>query len=238
MGQMTRRLQATVGLVLVGVVLPASVYLAAYMVATHNRSLSPREALEAMGIDPATVDIDSLSPQLARRIGLQSLRPATEIVVVVISSSTCIANDFPGFREAIAQIRDRLRVQFADQPEVVERLVGISVDGDARVGAEYLLSLAAFDEVIAGGSLLNLGMEKYGRGKHSLGRGIPKLAILVRSTTWTRDSIIVGEERLKRVLAGAAEIVSWVERGALVESGQSSFGGLQGRGAADRPWDE
>lgn len=74
---------------LFGVVLPAMGYLAVR--AVFLSPTPPPSAFERLGIDPASIDPDTLSPRVAADLGLITRLPTTEYVVLVISSSYCRA---------------------------------------------------------------------------------------------------------------------------------------------------
>lgn len=194
---------------LLGVVLPGTLYLLAHL-AFGGRSRA--SAFEALGIDPSKIDADTISPRLAQHLGIRSMRPATELVAVVISADFCAANAFEGFREVIASISRRLSAQFEARPEVVTRIIGISLDSDARRGVRYLADLADFDEVIAGGNWLNTGSEKY-LWAYPSDVNIPQIVILQRVVTWSDKQPNVEDERVLSRIVGAQGIIEWAGRG-------------------------
>lgn len=194
-----------------GVILPALGYLVVHYALPDDTAKS---RFEALGIDPATVDVDTLPPQLAKQLGVVSVQPTTELVAVVISASFCLANGVDGFHEAVERIPRLLRAQIDNRPEMVTRVVGVAVDPDPETGAEYLVHLAEFDEVIAGGSWLNTGTEKFLWGRYALGGSIPQIVVLQRTVTRPQGFVVLESERLVRTIAGADKIIDWVARGA------------------------
>jgi len=185
--------------------------------------------LQTLGLDPASFDLmtfeDTLTPRRARELGLASRHPATEAMVVVLGSSGCAPSTTREFRDAIAPIPSLLEAQFAQRPEVVPRLIGIALDPSARRGAEYLLDLGEFDEVIAGGSLLNTATEKYIWGTHALSPGTPQVLLLERTVTWSEQGVRIEGERVLRTLIGIEQISSWVSEGAPIVLGQTPASG-------------
>ena len=134
---------------LFGVVLPAAAYLVARAVFL---SPTPPSAFEQLGIDPASIDPDTLSPsRLATDLGLITHLRTTEYVVVVVSSSICAASATEGFDDSVRMIRQLIRSQLSQRPEAVERMIGVALDRDPRIGADYLETLGGFDEVVTGG---------------------------------------------------------------------------------------
>ena len=133
---------------LFGVVLPAAAYLVACAVFL---SPTPPSAFEQLDIDPASIDPDTLSPRLATDLGLITRLRTTEYVVVVVSSSICAASATEGFDDSVRMIRQLIRSQLSQRPEAVERMIGVALDRDPRIGADYLETLGGFDEVVTGG---------------------------------------------------------------------------------------
>lgn len=197
-----------------GVLLPAIGYLAVHFALPRHASPS---ALEELGIDPTTLDPDTLTPQLAKRLGLHTHRPSTEVVAIVISASFCVANSVKGFHEATRAIPSLINAQLRNRPEAITRAVGIAVDQSPRVGSEYLLKLAEFDEIIAGGNWLNTATEKYFYSGYRLEPAIPQVLILERTVTWSAHSVSLSGEKVLATLNGADSIIAWAKRGAPVE---------------------
>jgi hypothetical protein len=199
---------------LFGVVLPALGYLLVHFTLVGRR---PPSRSEALGIDPTKLDADTISPHLAQQLGLRSKKPATEVVAVVISAKFCRGNRVAGFHEAVAALPARLRAQVSDRPEVITRVVGVSLDNNPKVGVDYLFRLAEFDEVVAGGNWLNTATEKFLWGSYALKAEIPKVVLLRRTVTWTGGSAAkLEQEQVLQTIDGADKIVAWVAQGAPV----------------------
>lgn len=206
--------------VLLGVVLPAVAYLVARAV-----FFSPMPtAFERLGIDPASIDPDTLPPRTAADLGLITRLPTTEYVVLVISSSICPAAATEGFDDSVRMIRQLVRGQLAQRPEAVERMIGVALDRDPWVGADYLETLGGFDEIIAGGTWLNTATEKYLWGAHTISPETPQVVLLERRTRYVDGAMLVEDEHLLRAIPGASEIMEWVAGGAaLIPAERSSF---------------
>lgn len=197
---------------LFGILLPALGYLAVHY-AFLNRP--PRSPLKELGIDAATLNADTLSPRMAKRLGLRSRRPATEIVTVVISATFCVANSVKGFHEAARAIPGLMNAQVANRPEMITRTIGIALDHDPRAGAEYLFRLAEFDEVVSGGNWLNTATEKFLFGTYRWAPAIPQVVIMERTVTWSEAAFpLVEGEKVLATIIGADSIMAWVNRGA------------------------
>jgi hypothetical protein len=202
-------------MVLLGVFLPGTVYLVGFRSALKGNGSSLAERLN---IDIDTFDVetfqDTLSPATAKRLGLISLHPATEIIVVVVTSTGCAASHDPGLTNAVRKLRPLLEAAYAHRPDVVVRMVGVALDWDVRAGVDHLMDLADFDEVVSGGNRLNTATEKYLWGPYALGGGTPQVLILNREIRWSPTGLEVGEEELLLLRRGPAEIATWVDAGA------------------------
>lgn len=194
-----------------GVGLPALVYVLIHFTVPAPK---PQSRLAQLGIDPVTLDLDTISPRLAQMLGLRSKRTAVELVAVIISAQFCAANTVTGFSDAVAAVPGLLQAQVEHESEVVTRVIGISLDTDARTGSDYLFSLAAFDEIIAGGNWLNTATEKFLWAHSGTDVNIPQVLLLERSVTWSDAFPSLGTERVLQRLVGAEEIIEWVNRGA------------------------
>lgn len=206
------RLNRWARLLLFGMVIPGLGYLAVHFALLDRSPVSP---LAARGLDPSNFDVDTISPSLAKELGLRTKRPATEVVAVVISSTFCRANGFEGFHDAVAEIPSLLEAHVASRPEMVSRVIGISLDHDPETGANYLFGLADFDEVTAGGNWLNTATEKFLWGSFSLQAEIPQIVLLQRTVIWQDESsAVLEQEEVLKTIVGAEEIVEWVAHGA------------------------
>ena len=195
---------------LLGVVLPAVAYLTVRAI-----FFSPTpSAFERLGIDPASIDPDTLSPRVAADLGLITRLPTTEYIVLVISSSYCRAAAVEGFADSVRKIRELTRNQLTQRPEAVERMIGVALDRDPWVGADYLETLGRFDEIVTGGIWLNTATEKYLWGKYAIPPETPQVALLERRTRYIDGAMIVEDEHLIWTIAGAAEVMEWVAGGA------------------------
>lgn len=194
-----------------GVLLPAAVYLT-----VHNMWMAsdqPANPLEALGVDVAALDPDTLAPRRAWELGLKSPLPATEVVAVVISSSFCSGNQIEGFRDAVAKIPSLLRERTAGFANLVPHTVGISVDQRARVGTQYLQELADFDEISSGGGWTNSNAAKYFWESYSLPAGVPQVVLLSRRVTRAPADILIEDETILETITSAEGIVEWVRNG-------------------------
>lgn len=196
---------------LLGAVLPAVAYL------TVHAALSARGHDSAVsGVERAAVDLDTISPQIAFQMGLVPTQPTTELVAVVISATWCAANEVQGYHGAIHAIPRLLSDQISDRPEMVARVIGVSVDSDPHIGMDYLFDLAEFDEVVAGGvGWLNTAAEKFLWGRPYISAGsIPQIVLLRRTVTWSGNIVTIEDERELGKRVGAEEIIEWVASGA------------------------
>lgn len=198
---------------LLGVLLPILVYLVAFRPDPVDYALAE---YARFGIDPYRLDPDTLSPRLAKHLGLRSERPTRELVVVFISSESCSANRVSGFADAVSRLPAVIEGQLGEDPNAVVRFVGISVDNDPRVGAEYLLRLVPFDEVVAGGNWLNTATEKYFWKRSDVRQTatIPRIIVLQRTITWRGSVPTISDEILLGSVESAPTIIEWISEGA------------------------
>lgn len=200
---------------LLGVALPAVAYVAVriYLV------LPPPSPFDRLGLDPASINPDTLSPKMARELGLISKVPTTEYIILVMSSSTCLASATRGFDEAVRKIPELAREQLAGQPEAVARTIGVALDQDPARGVKYLSTLGEFDEIVAGGGWLNTATEKYLWGVHSLDAVTPQVVLLRRRVRYLAGGPVVEGETVERAINGAVDVMDWVSRGAPLWNG-------------------
>lgn len=203
-------------MIALGVVLPGATYLVASTLVRPNE----KATLEELGIDPKTTDLADLSPQVAKKLGLISQQPTRELIAVLITSSRCDANNIDGFRSAVSAIPELMSEQVASQPDALVRFIGIATDANAKAGAEYLLELADFDEMTAGGTWLNNATEKYlWSGSTRVEGYVPEIILLERTVTWSSNAVVIQNERVIGVVKGANAIIEWVKDGAPIERG-------------------
>lgn len=195
---------------LLGVALPA----VAYVVVKTYLLVPPASPFDRLGLDPASINPDTLSPQMARELGLISNVPTTEYIILVISSSTCLASSTRGFDDAVRRIPELAREQLTGQPEAVARTIGVALDQDPGQGVKYLSTLGEFDELVAGGGWLNTATEKYLWGVHALDALTPQVVLLRRRVRYLDGRPVVEGETVTRAINGAVDVMDWVSEGA------------------------
>ncbi|WP_425153936.1 hypothetical protein [Candidatus Palauibacter sp.] len=213
---MKPRIRSILWLVLLGVVLPAAAYVVVHrlFLAQPASPATVSARLDSLGIDPATINPDTLSPRLAKTVSLVTRKPVHEYVVVVISSNQCRASEIAGFNASVNDIRRLVDGQLAHRPEAVTRMVGVALDEDPKVGADYLSRLGNFDEIVAGSGWFNLGTEKYLWGSYNLRATTPQVVLFERTVRYVENGVLVSDERVIRAISGAQQIIEWVGAGA------------------------
>src|SRR5512135_2846004 len=88
------------------------------------------------------------------------LGKTTELVAVLISSSHCVGNAYPGFLSSIDSMNRSLATQ-AKHRGLWFVAVGVSNDWEPDSGIAYLKSLSEFNELSVGNNWFNLGIAHY-----------------------------------------------------------------------------
>lgn len=153
-----------------------------------------------------------------------------EIILVLISSSTCIANHSDEFDSNVRSAK-ALVSRHAQELDRDFSTVGVSTDWEADQGVGYLLrgewegtslDFGAWDEISVGRNWGNTLAVRYmqklsdGCPEKPIELGIPQMFLLERTARdWREDGRFRhGDEKLLLQLCGADEIAAWVEEGA------------------------
>jgi len=204
--------------ILLGIVLPAVVYIGWLELADQQADRdTPAARAAELGIDVEALDPDVLSPRVADALGLVSLEPTTEYVVVFLSATWCSGSTYRGLSESIRRLEGLIDSQVNDREDAVVRMVGVSLDTDPSVGLSYLARFGPFDEVVAGGSWLNFATEKLFWDEMPVSGELPQVVVMERRVRFAPYLVTVGEERILRSVIGARAIVEWVADGAWLE---------------------
>lgn len=133
----------------------------------------------------------------------------TEVIAVFISSSFCGANSLAGFPEAVVEMKSRLRAKAAEEGKVF-RSVGVSVDWDPYVGADYLRQFGDFDEIVSGGNWLNTATQQYIWGDFSFPAAVPQMIVLERQVETGETTIIVSPPEVVESFLGGEVFINRV----------------------------
>ena len=136
----------------------------------------------------------------------------TELMAVLISSSHCVGNSYPGFLASIDSMNRSLAARAKERGEWFVA-IGVSNDWDPDSGMTYLKSLSAFNEFSVGNNWFNLGIAHYILAD-SLGRlSVPQVILVQRDITIEERAIRLGTERILARFVGPDKIVKWVNNG-------------------------
>jgi len=136
-----------------------------------------------------------------------------EVVAILISSSTCIANQHAGFKPAVREMMRRLGVQ-RDSAKLHLSITGVSTDWSARVGASYFEELGEFDELVVGRNWFNSAITRHVWQAEGARPVIPQLILLERTVTQGERGPRIAGERVIGRFWGGDEIMAWAARGA------------------------
>jgi hypothetical protein len=144
------------------------------------------------------------------------IRADEELVLVFVSSSTCVGARATGLHEAIRQakltISDRASIEGVDF-----RAVGVALDWPTADGVAYLSEFGKFDELTVGSNWFNLAAETMIWGDDGTDPTIPQLIVFRREIA-TAPTPSFGKRKVLKRVEGSDSIVEWVRAGvALLE---------------------
>lgn len=136
----------------------------------------------------------------------------TQLVAVLISSSHCIGNQYPGFLASVDSMNRSLSTQ-AKAHGLWFVAVGVSTDWAPDSAMTYLRSLSAFNEVNVGDNWFNLGVAHYVLSD-SLGQlAVPQVVLVQRDFMSEERTFRFGPDRILARYVGSEKIVNWVNSG-------------------------
>lgn len=132
--------------------------------------------------------------------------------MIFLVSEDCHATSTPGFRETVEAMKNTIRsqVELAGGRLVT---IGIATDWSVESGLRVLGHFGAFDEVVAGGSWLNLGTQRYIWGDLGGPGGVPQVVIVSRDVVVDAEIWIVENEQILARKLGTEEIFRWQSLG-------------------------
>jgi hypothetical protein len=146
--------------------------------------------------------------------------PDAEWTLVYIGSSTCTPSNAPELAHAAAELRQVLAARAAGNGATFSTL-GIARDRQVRAGLRHLRRHGEFDEVIAGRSWSNLGLQRYVWGDLPGQAATPQLLLVERTLDEPSPGqggrqFAIQRERLLVRKVGLDEIQAWLRDGAPV----------------------
>ena len=135
------------------------------------------------------------------------IRSGTELIMVLIATSTCPGIDDPALGAALAQAREGLRREAAAKGQLFTT-IGVSLDWSIDHGIEMLARFGPFDEVTVGRGWLNTGALRYIWKDMPGIAAVPQIVVVEREIDKGR-SIQVTEEHVRYRMTSAMRIISW-----------------------------
>jgi len=129
--------------------------------------------------------------------------------LVYIGSSTCGWSNVPELPGVVEDLK-RGVYGWAKEEQLDFAAIGIGRDMSVSAGLRHLEKFGLFDEVVAGRSWANAGVQEYVYGDMS-GPGVtPQVVVLLRRTDYMSTGRVVMEaNRVLIRLAGLREILEW-----------------------------
>ncbi len=141
--------------------------------------------------------------------------PGEQLLLVYVGSSTCGWSNRPGLPAMVRGLKTELSSRAAALGKQFA-VIGVARDRRADDGLAHLEKFGPFDEVMAGQSWANTGIQEYIYGARDMaGPGVtPQLIILSRRLDYSVGHVSTEEERVLLRRTGLGEITEWVEAGA------------------------
>lgn len=138
-----------------------------------------------------------------------------ETVLIYIGSSTCGWSNVPEFPSQIRRLKARMQAHARSDGKRFATL-GIAVDRLASDGVAHLDKFGAFDEVMAGRSWANGGIQRYIYGTGDMGgpASTPQIVVLSRRLELPTGHVSIEEEHVILRKTGLEAILDWIAAGA------------------------
>lgn len=136
---------------------------------------------------------------------LPRVRTGTELVAVYITSSRCPASRDTALTHSLRAIRRELgRRAMAEGKRLV--WMGVALDKTPEEGIDFLREYGPFDEILAGGSWLNLGSLEFLIRGDAGELTTPQLVLVERDIVAGQTTLSVSPDRLVMRRVGASRI--------------------------------
>lgn len=149
--------------------------------------------------------------------------PGKQLLLVYVGSSTCGWSNRAELPPMVRNLKAELQVRAT---AVGRRFaaVGIARDRRADDGLAHLEKFGPFDEVMAGHSWANTGIQEYIYGGPNMaGPGVtPQIILVSRQLDYSVGHVSVVDEQVLLRKTGLGEISEWVTAGAPFEVGQEA----------------
>lgn len=145
---------------------------------------------------------------VGRNIQENRVSTGTELISVLIVTSSCSASRYPGLVDATRAIDAQLAIYARETGRRLVR-VGVNLDANADEGLRFLGQFGGFDEVISGGNWLSTGSIHYLLRELPASLAVPQLVLLERDVTAEGSNVRVSEDRLITRKTGYDEILAF-----------------------------
>lgn len=144
-----------------------------------------------------------------------STEEGDQLVLVYVGSSTCGWSNRPELYPMIQNLKSELSER-ANTAGVGFAAVGIARDVRAADGLAHLEEFGPFDEVMAGNSWANTGIQEYiyGAGEMAGPGATPQILLLSRRLDYTAGHVSLADGRMLLRKSGFGDISDWVDAGA------------------------
>lgn len=174
-----------------------------------NRPMAFGVAAALIAVSALTVSGLRMKTAPVRTLPTSSLHSGTEVLAVLIVSSTCEASHDARLPEALTRIRARLASQAAREGKRFY-LIGVAIDHQPSDGISFLTRFGSFDEVVAGRGWFGTGSIDYIVRGLPGPRATPQLLVLERDIVVGLFKKASSDREVTRQI-GVNEIVAFAE---------------------------
>jgi len=136
----------------------------------------------------------------------------TELVLVLIVSSTCDFCADPRLPSMVGEARDSI-TQLPERVGAGSVMSAVAVDSDVPAGLAFLQRFGSFDEVVAGRGWLSSGLFELVWADHPGPAKVPQVVLLRRSIRMNPKRILGRETEVLHRAVGLEGINRWKEGG-------------------------
>lgn len=143
-----------------------------------------------------------------------TLGPSEQIVLVYVGSSTCAWSNLPELPGLVRAMKTEFQSRARRQGKAFGAL-GIARDRLAADGLRHLAKFGVFDEIMAGNSWGNTGIQHFLFGDSELAgpAATPQVFVLSRRLAYPAGSVSVEDERVLLRKTGFESIREWTADG-------------------------
>jgi len=137
--------------------------------------------------------------------GTDGVRTESQLMAVLVGTSSCRACRSERFRSAFAEFRDRIL-----REDRTVHFVAVFLDDDVDDGLSLIRKLGRFDELIVGGNWRNNhGAYKYLWSDFPGPRAVPQVVLVRRRLRSSSEAFESEEQEVLRRLVGVDAIAQW-----------------------------